>query len=209
MPDDIVMRRIEIGLVLTTAAIFLAIPKPPDATLPMAVFIPTCISFWAFFLIWRVRADPALKTQWGLVPSAHLGPLLVLLVAAGCAYALTTGQPLIADYLWVSMVLYPLWGGIQQWLVQCLIVDNARALTGAGLPWLMALGAIGFGAIHIQHPMLVIATGIMGAVYVYLFQRWRNLWPLAVCHGWLGSLFYPWVLHLNPMAEILGVVLDS
>jgi hypothetical protein len=44
----------------------------------------------------------------------------------------------------------------------------------------------------------------MGAVYVALFQRWPNLWPLAVCHGWLGSLFYPWVLDLNPLAAMVA-----
>jgi len=61
-------------------------------------------------------------------------------------------------------------------------------------------------AVHVAHPSLVVATATMGAVYVYLFQTWRNLMPLAVCHGWLGSLFYPWVLHLNPMADIIGAL---
>ena len=73
---------------------------------------------------------------------------------------------------------------------------------------LIGMGAVGFGAVHIQYPLLVVATGLMGAVYVYLFQRWRNLWPLALCHGWLGSFFYPWVLDENPTASMIRLILQ-
>jgi hypothetical protein len=113
----------------------------------------------------------------------------------------------VPELLWLSLLLYPLWGLVQQWLVQALFVDGVRALTGARWPWLLVLGAVGFGAIHLAHPPLVVATGLMGATYVALFQRWRNLWPLAVCHGSLGSLFYPWVLDLNPTAGLVSVLL--
>lgn len=207
------VRLVELGLVLATAAAFALIPKPPDASLPLAVFIPVCIISWGAFLVWRLRGDPNLAAQWGLRPSTNLrplvlrlGPLMALFVALGAAYAVATDAPLLPKYLALSMLLYPLWGLIQQWLVQALLVDNVRALTGARLPWLMLLGSVGFGIVHFQHPTLVLATAAMGAVYVVLFQRWRNLWPLAVCHGWLGSLFYPWVLGLNPLAEMLAGV---
>ena len=208
---DASLRGLELGLVALTAAVFVALPKPPAAVAPMAVFIPLCIGGWVAFLLFRVRGDPSLVDRWGLRPGrdlgplcARLGPLLVLAVIANAAIAHARGQLEIPELLWLSLLLYPLWGLVQQWLVQALFVDNVRALTGARLPWLLAAGGVGFGAIHLAHPLLVVGTALMGVVYVALFQRWRNLWPLAVCHGWLGSLFYPWVLGLNPTADLVA-----
>ena len=209
--EDAGLRRVELGLVAATAGVFLLLPKPPGAALPMAVFIPACVIGWTLWLAIRLRRDPSLADRWGLRPLVHLRPILrwllppaVVLFFAGAAVALRLDRPLVPELLWLSLLLYPIWGLIQQWLVQALLVDNIRALTGASLPWLLVLGGVGFGAVHVEHPLLVLATGVMGAFYVALFQRWRNLWPLAVAHGWLGSLFYPWILGHNPLAEMLG-----
>ena len=90
---------------------------------------------------------------------------------------------------------------VQQWLVQALVIDNLSVLCRVSLWGLVILGGLGFGLIHIEYPWLVVATGLLGGVYVVLFLWWRNLWPLAVVHGWLGSLFYPWVLGRNPITE--------
>lgn len=204
---------VEIALVLVTALVFLALPKPPAAILPIALFIPCCIAGWAAFFVWRVRAEPALIERWGLHPLRDLAPLcqilapvLGILVLIGAGIALVRDKPLLPEYLAVSLLLYPLWGLVQQWLVQALLVDNVRTLTNARLPARMLLGAVGFGAIHLEHPLLVLATAGMGGLYVALFARWRNLWPLAVCHGVLGSLFYPWVLDLNPAADMIALL---
>jgi uncharacterized protein len=208
-------RVLELACVAATALVFLVIPKPPEAVLPMTAFIPLCIGFWAIYLVFVIRHHSLIAVQWGLLPRQHLGalglrlgPLLLLCLSGGALYAVACERPLIPDYILVSIVLYPFWGLIQQWLVQALLVDNIRALSGASLPWLIGMGAVGFGAVHIQYPLLVVATGLMGAVYVYLFQRWRNLWPLALCHGWLGSFFYPWVLDENPTASMIRLILQ-
>ncbi len=203
-------RRLELAGVLVTAVIFVVLPKPPASVWPIAAFIVGCITAWSSYLALQVWRDPRLLDRWGLRAGNELqpllgvvAPLLAVSVAAGAVVALIRGKPLWADWLWLSLLLYPLWGVVQQWLVQALVVDNVRALLGWSLPACMALGGLGFGIIHLEHPLLVAATGVLGAVYVALFQRYRNLWPLGVCHGWLGSLFYPWVLDRNPLAEII------
>lgn len=206
-------RKAELAAVALTAGVFVALPKPPAQVAPIAVFIAVCVPGWLGYLAVRLRADPGLADRWGLRPGAHLRPIalrlapaLAVLVAIGAGIAWSRGRPLLPPWLWLSLLLYPVWGLVQQWLVQALFVDNVAALTGARGPWLWALGGVGFGAVHVAHPPLVVATAAMGAVYVALFQRWRNLWPLAACHGWLGSLFYPWVLDLNPVADLLALV---
>ena len=206
-------RQLELLAVLLSAVVFLVLPKPPAAVAPIAAFIVLCMGGWSTYLVAQVRRDPTLLERWGLRPTTNLGPLLrvlgplaALAVALGVGVAIARGKPLVAEWMWLSLLLYPLWGLVQQWLVQALVVDNVRALTGLGLPGLMALGAVGFGVIHLEHPLLMVATAGLGGVYVALFQRWRNLWPLAACHGWLGSLFYPWVLDLNPIGELMGLL---
>jgi hypothetical protein len=157
------------------------IPKPPDAVAPIAVFIAVCMSAWTVFLVRRVRRDPSLLERWGLRPTSNLGPVTTRL-APVLAIAIASGA------LFAHGRGRPL------------------ALTGASRPWLVALGGVGFGIVHIQHPALAAATGVLGALYVALFQRWRNVWPLGVCHGWLGSLFYPWVLDINPLSDMMGLL---
>ncbi len=200
----------EFALVSITAVIFLGLPKPPGPVEPLAAFIVACILVWGTYLVSRARAR---RHEWGLDPSHNLGPILsvvtvpvLLLVAAGAAWAHTNGRPLLPRVLWLSMLLYPLWGFVQQWLVQCLFVDNLRKVAELPRGWLVLIGAVGFGILHVAEPLLWAATTAMGGVYVALFQRYRSLWPLAVLHGWLGSLFYPWVLGRNPMADLVDLL---
>lgn len=208
--DDRRVRLGELAAVGVTAVGFVALPKPPASVLPLAVFVPCCVVGWVGYGAARARRDRSLLDAWGLRPTAHLatlGPLVAVGIGVGAAglaaIGLAGGSLRTPERLGLSLALYPVWGLVQQWIVQVLVVDNVRALTGAPLPALAALGAVGFGAVHLAHPSLVAATAALGAVYVLLFQRWRNLWPLALAHGWLGTLFYAWVLGFDPLAELL------
>jgi hypothetical protein len=50
----------------------------------------------------------------------------------------------------------------------------------------------------------MLATFGLGLVYIPLYLRYRNLWPLGFYHGWLGTLFYLWVLGRDPWVETFG-----
>jgi len=202
----------ELALVSITAVLFLAVSKPPGPIEPLAMFIVGCLLMWGTYLLGNARRR---RGEWGLGPSNNLGAIVgllivptAMLVAAGAAWATMHGRPLAPRYLWLSMLLYPVWGLVQQWLVQCLFVDNLRKVAELPRGWLVLIGAFGFGILHVDSPALWAATTALGGVYVWLFQRYRNLWPLAVLHGWLGSLFYPWVLDRNPAGDLADLLLD-
>ena len=57
--------------------------------------------------------------------------------------------------------------------------------------------ALVFGLLHAIDWRLVLATFLLELVIVPLYLRHRNLWPLGLLHGWLGGLFYLWVLKAN------------
>jgi membrane protease YdiL (CAAX protease family) len=88
---------------------------------------------------------------------------------------------------------------VQQFLVQALLVRNLEG----SLPryWLLLVGSCLFAIVHVPEAPLMVATFGLGLVYVSLHLRHRNLWPLGLCHGCLGTLFYLWILGRDPWVE--------
>ncbi len=64
--------------------------------------------------------------------------------------------------------------------------------------------AVLFGLIHIYDWRLAVATFLFELAAIPLYLRYRNLWPLGILQGWLGVLFYLWVLHEDLWMETLG-----
>ena len=104
------------------------------------------------------------------------------------------------------LLLYPLWGTIQQFLELGVVVGNLEKVGGLGsnTPLLIQTGAFLFGAVHVPDLMLTAGTTVLAFVYVPLFLRHRNVWPLGIVHGWLGALFYLWALNHDPWLRTFG-----
>jgi membrane protease YdiL (CAAX protease family) len=43
-----------------------------------------------------------------------------------------------------------------------------------------------FSAAHLPNLVLVAATVVAAVFFVSVFQRWRNIYPLAIAHAMLG-----------------------
>jgi hypothetical protein len=52
------------------------------------------------------------------------------------------------------------------------------------------VGGIALRAVHLPDMTLAGATLVLGAAFALIYLRWRNTWPLALYHGWLGVFFY-------------------
>ena len=106
-------------------------------------------------------------------------------------------------HLALAAALYPLWGTVQQLLVQGLV--TRRLVRWLGSAWTATpLVALLFAAAHAPSVPLMAATFAMGLAFTPIYVRWRNLWPLGLWHGVLGALFYVWVLGRDVWAETLG-----
>ena len=64
-----------------------------------------------------------------------------------------------------------------------------------------AVASVLFGAVHLPELKLAAATCLLGLAFTLLYLRWGNLWPLGLCHGWLGVFYYYWVLGRDPWME--------
>lgn len=177
-----------------------------------AWFIIGVCLFWIGFVVFRWRQDPTILRTWGFrsdnLRQASVVPGVFFVGSATvlAAYALWAGQFTLPPHLVVLFLLYPIWGVIQQFLVLGVVVGNLEKLPvlGSRPLLLVALGATIFGLVHAPQWMLVAGTTGLALLYVPLYLRHRNLWPLGVVHGWVGSLFYLWALGQDPWITTFG-----
>jgi hypothetical protein len=164
---------------------------------------------WLGYVLHRART-PGVLAGWGLhrpgLGACARQSAVVLLagIAAIAAIGVARGTFRIDANLLPLLLVYPLWGWIQQLLVLGIAVANLERL-GVGRSILGAVGGLGFAAVHLPDWPLCAATLLLGVACCMLFLRHRNLWPLGVLHGWLGACFYRWVLARDPWAELLAV----
>ena len=93
----------------------------------------------------------------------------------------------------------------QQFLVQALGVANLMTLfPRQGWMVAMPVGIVLFAIIHFPHGLLMIVAGVMAGLFIPCYLRDRNLWPLGLYHGWLGTFFYLWVLGKDPWVSVFG-----
>ena len=173
--------------------------------------IGACL-FWAAFVVVWARRDRAIVRRWGfradnLREAALLSAGVFLVGAAGlAAFAWVRGTLRFPLHALPLFLVYSTWGLIQQLLMLGVLANNLersevfrrhRAL-------LVLFVALVFGLIHAIDWRLVLATFLLELVLVPLYLRHRNLWPLGLLHGWLGGLFYLWVLNRDLWAERFG-----
>ena len=175
------------------------------------LFIGLASASWIVYIVSGVRQDSSLWVKWGFQAknlfSAFVWPtvIFVLGVSLMAGYGLAHGRVLWQGHILVLLLLYPLWGILQQFLVQALGVANLMTLFPTQ-GWLVALplGIILFSVIHYPDELLMVATGLMAGLFIPCYLRDRNLWPLGLYHGWLGTFFYLWVLGRDPWVDVFG-----
>ncbi len=180
---------------------------------PSPYFIVGACVFWIAFVILRGRQDRRIFREWGFryddLFRASLIPFVMVLLAVPCMalYASLKGQLSFPAHTLLPLLLYPVWGVVQQFLILGLVVGNLSKISflKKNPLFMILLGAFIFGAVHLPDPLLTAATTGLALVYVPLFLHFRHLWPLGVVHGWLGTLFYLWVLNIDPWLQLFPV----
>ena len=198
---------VEVAAVALTAALqFLFYDLLPGR----GVFILGATIGWATYIAVRVRGRPGSLSEFGLstgglAPSALAAGAVLLVGAALCVVVGSRRGPLALNRNMIfAGLLYPAWGLFQQILVQGVAVRNlSRALPSAAV---VLIAGLLFGAVHLPHFALAAATAALGSVFTIVFLRWGNVWPLGLCHGWLGVLFYYWVLGRDPWQELVAQI---
>jgi uncharacterized protein len=174
-------------------------------------FIFLASVFWIGYIVWQVGRDRTKWRSWGfradnLWSAFKWSTVLFVLAGFGMAwYGVITGRVLWQGHMVFLLLLYPVWGVIQQFLVQALGVNNLMQLFPRhGLLLAMPVGVVLFAVVHFPNWRLMLGTGILACFFIPLYRRDRNLWPLGLYHGWMGTFFYLWVLGRDPWVSAFG-----
>ena len=104
------------------------------------------------------------------------------------------------------LILYPIWGIVQQFLVIAIVAGNLKDLKGTKLsdPFIIAVTAILFGLLHYPFYWLILGTFILALFYGFIYLKARNVFVMGIFHGWLGGLFFYTVVGRDPFEEVFG-----
>lgn len=203
-PEALHRARWEIAAVVATGAVFLVFENVLHRKLE---FLIPCAVLWVGYVLCSGWRNPSRWREWGfradtLRPSAAACAAFASVAALGIlGWRILRGwQPLPASS-WVVFALYPVWGLVQQFVLQALLVSNVRRL-GAGSAVCVAVGSALFGIVHLPDVPLAALCAAAGAGWTAIWLRWPNLLPPALTHAWLGALTYYWVLERDPWREM-------
>jgi membrane protease YdiL (CAAX protease family) len=154
--------------------------------------IPVALAFVLMLGSHRARGETAREIGWRtdnffeavrlLIPPV-LGAIGVILVIGWLLGSLRLeGSQLRPRFLWL-----PLWGLMQQYVMQGFVNRRAQIIWGRGWRSLLLVALI-FGLLHLPNLWLTVATFTGGLILAYVYQRAPNLPALALAHGLVSLL---------------------
>jgi uncharacterized protein len=175
-------------------------------------FIVAAIISWTIYIIYRNRTKKGIIKYWGFRSDNFKSvmrkviPFGLLSVIGFIGIGLYRGTINITWHIIPILILYPVWGIAQQFLLIALTVGNMQDLKGQKLKKgiIILFSALLFALVHYPFVWLIIATFILGIFYGLIYLSERNIYVLGLFHGWLGGLFYYTILERDPFLEIFG-----
>jgi hypothetical protein len=122
-----------------------------------------------------------------------MAPLLVALAAAVLALGAIFGtvRHVSPSRLAAFFVYYCVWGLFQQYALNGYFVNRiAAAAAGRGERFVATLAAASFAIVHAPNWFLVGVTFGTGYLCARYYLRYRNLFPLGLAHGLLGTVLF-------------------
>ncbi len=196
--------RIELALVVALGAANVASELLPGTK---TAVVAAGVVLWIVVLAAHLRADRGALRGWGLradtlgraaVPALLVG---VPLLAAMAGWGAAAGRFPPPRGFVLILLLYPVWGVVQQFLLEAILWSNlaARLPRGAAQPLAAALFALS----HLPDWPLAALTFPFALLTIEHYRRWPNLWVLGVAQGLLGTFAYYFLLGRNPLIALL------
>ncbi|HEX8141940.1 MAG TPA: CPBP family intramembrane glutamic endopeptidase [Pyrinomonadaceae bacterium] len=154
--------------------------------------IPVALAFALMLASHRARGETAREIGWRTDNFAEAVRLLVLPTLGALVLVVITGWLLgslrfEASQLRPRFLWLPVWGLMQQYVMQGFINRRAQIICGRGWLSMLLVGLI-FGLLHLPNLWLTLATFIGGTLLAYFYQRVPNLPALALSHGLVSLL---------------------
>lgn len=175
-------------------------------------YISIAILGWITYILYRQKTVKGVLRYWGFRIDNFKEVLLLLLpfgllsVIAFFIVGYIQGTINITWHILPILIIYPIWGTIQQFLMIGLVAGNLNDLDYSPLNkvQIILINAILFAIVHYPNNWLVIGTFILALLYGWIYLKSRNVFVLGIFHGWLGGLFYYTVVGRDPFMEVFG-----
>jgi hypothetical protein len=169
----------------------------------------TCL-FWLGYAVFRYRLDHDILRYWGFKKDHFTQSIYSLLPFSGAVLAITllyagiTGIPILNIHIIPVLLLYPVWGIIQQFMLVCIIAQNIQntSIFSSRKNSVILIVSLLFSLVHYPFPVLMGFTFLMEIAFLFIFFRWRNLWAIGLIHGWIATLLLFYVLNRDLWAEL-------
>lgn len=165
--------------------------------LELRIFYITLVClFWSIYIVRRYKVQPDVLKSWGFrkerfkAAFLFLLPFAILMGTVIIWYGIRYNAEMFNLNLIPVFLLYPAWGTIQQFMMIALIAGNLQSISTLNLSTnqITILIAVLFSIAHFPDLTLVGFTFFMELLFLLAYFRYRNLWPLGLFHGWIGSL---------------------
>jgi membrane protease YdiL (CAAX protease family) len=154
--------------------------------------LPVGLAFALILLSHQAHAESAREVGWRLDNFGQAARLLIPPMLVGAIVLVGVGlmmkslrfdrQQVLEWAVWL-----PLWGLMQQYVLQGFINRRAQILYGRGTKSILLVASI-FALLHLPNPWLSVATFAGGFVWAYIYQRAQNLPALALSHALMSML---------------------
>ncbi|MCB9262209.1 MAG: CPBP family intramembrane metalloprotease [Flavobacteriales bacterium] len=179
-------------------------------------FTTVAILFWVSYVFIRYRQNHEILAYWGFSKNNFREVVIKLLPFAAISLIACFAIGYIRQTINISwhiipiLILYPLWGVIQQFLLVGLIAGNLKDFEGQPLKdiYIIFVSSICFAAIHYPYYWLIVGTFVLALIYSSIYLKKRNLYALGLFHGLLGALFFYTVVNRDPFLEMFGNLLN-
>ena len=139
------------------------------------------LKHWEGWKAWGIRFDNFIES----FKSAIL-PALLLIIA--CILYASVKKVKLLWPEWNRIIEYPISGFLQQLVVQGYFYNRYEAFTQKRRLAIL-LTAVTFSLVHLPNKALM-NTSLLGGLYLsYFFSKHRNLFVVALLHGWMSLAF--------------------
>ena len=176
-------------------------------------YITGIVLFWMVYILYRVKSNREALILWGFKKEhfrqsmLYLSPLIFITGIGSVLYSSMNASLSFSWSFMLILLLYPLWGLIQQFMMLGIISQNlANATEGKMNRYLIIfLVSALFSMVHFPSFFLMIFTFFLEVVFITVYLKWRNLWAIGIAHGWIGTFILYYVLHRNLWSELFSI----
>ena len=175
-----------------------------------AFYIVAVCAFWIIYIWQTHKKYPGVYKYLGFRKANFKKSFLILLVPALITiagiyfYGVETEARFLNWRILPILVLYPLWGLLQQFMIAGLIAGNLQKLESIKLrdSLIIIITSMVFALIHAPSLPLMLYVLVMEIIFLLVYFKYHNLWTLGLFHGWVSGLFLYFVLGRDLWKEL-------